>query len=181
MTGVGKVAPPMPTMPASRMMPTASLGVRLSGFAGGLSSIHSSLKSFSTTTASTSVPLKVMVWMMSTTVPETEECTGAETKAAASPSFWPTRTGSPLATITLAGAPPCWDMGITTRLDAGSSVMGLPPFTALPLRPSCGWIPPGNRRFPNTGKIPPPYESLPKTANSRIASSDYNTALPRLQ
>ena len=50
-------------------------------------SSHSSLKSFSITTQGTMPPPVTRWGAISTTVPETEACTGAETKPRTSPTF----------------------------------------------------------------------------------------------
>ena len=104
----GKAAPPMPTMPASRMAWRISSSVP----GRGLVTV-SSLKSFSMTTAR-AVP--AVGWgrlSMATTVPETEAWTGTH-RPSASPIFWPRFTVSPTWTRGTQGAPICCCMGITT-------------------------------------------------------------------
>jgi hypothetical protein len=50
---------------------------------------------------------------MSTTRPETVECTGDDKNACVSPIFCPTCTVSPMATVGSQGAPMCCTMGYT--------------------------------------------------------------------
>ena len=90
------------------------------------------------------MPPPVTRWgAISTTVPETEACTGAETKPRTSPTFWPRSTRSPTVTHGPQGAPMCWDMGMYTRSGAGSASMGEPALRLLPWPMACsGWMPP---------------------------------------
>ena len=121
-TQVGKPAPPIPTIPASRMISMISSGVRLSrSLCGCTDSCRVFLPSDSITTAITSLPLVPCIrGSTATTVPLTLECTGALINPAASPIFCPTFTVSPIATIGFAGAPRCWDMEITTVFGSGN-------------------------------------------------------------
>ncbi len=48
------------------------------------------------------------------TLPETDECTGADTGASFEPMSWPIFTVSPTLTTGLFGAPICWIIGSTT-------------------------------------------------------------------
>ncbi len=139
-TWVGKVAPPMPTMPASFTRAEICSGVRASGsLAGTQSGQGVSLKSFSITTLMTGTPEKWMRFSTADTVPETLAWTGAETKAGASPTFCPTVTWSPTDTQGVQGAPMCRDMGITTRAGGGRVSMG---FLLVAALWSLGWMPP---------------------------------------
>ena len=89
LTAVGKPAPPIPTIPASRTISMISSGVRSSyPLCGFTDSCRVFFPSDSMTTAITSPPL--VAWRRgstATTVPLTLECTGALIKADASPIF----------------------------------------------------------------------------------------------
>ena len=57
-------------------------------------------------------------------LPETLEWMGAETKPPASAMSWPTLTLSRILTTGFAGAPMCWDRGMTTMSGTGAVSMG---------------------------------------------------------
>ena len=124
-TWVGKVAPPMPTTPAFWMISHRASAVSSPGRSTGwISGQGVLLKSFSMTTLITGTPLKWILGSTATTLPDMLAWTGAETKAAGSPTRWPTVTVSPTATQGWHGAPMCMDIGITTRAGGGSFSMG---------------------------------------------------------
>ena len=139
---VGKVAPPMPTMPASRMMVSRSSGERPSRVSWG-TRVRSGVSrpSFSSTADSTGRPKGWGRGSTARTRPETEACTVA-LRPSASPIFWPRRTVSPGFTRGVQGLPICWSMGITTWAGSGAGDRGAPRESSL--RPS-GWTPPQNR------------------------------------
>ena len=86
LTAVGNAAPPRPTMPQLAAMPTMSMSESASTFSRGRTdSSQRSSKSFSITTAGTVLPLATVQVVMATTLPDTDACTGAETKPCASP------------------------------------------------------------------------------------------------
>ena len=89
LTQVGKPAPPIPTIPASRMISMISSGVSLSRSPCGCTdSCRVFFPSDSITTAITSLPLVPCIrGSTATTVPLTLECTGALINPAASPIF----------------------------------------------------------------------------------------------
>ena len=89
LTQVGKPAPPIPTIPASRMISMISSGVRLSRSPCGCTdSCRVFFPSDSMTTAITSLPrVPCIRGSTATTVPLTLECTGALINPAASPIF----------------------------------------------------------------------------------------------
>ena len=92
-TWVGKVAPPMPTMPAFFTISQICSTVRLSGSLGARREGQGvSVKSFSITTLITGTPEKWIRGSTAATVPDTLAWTGAETKAGASPTICPTVT-----------------------------------------------------------------------------------------
>ena len=111
-TCVGNVAPPIPTIPASCMIFMISFGSRLSNSPCGLTlSSSSSLKSFSIT-IHCPIPPGTSCIFISITLPETDECTLADTKPPAWPIICPFLTSSPFSTIGFAGAPICCWRGI---------------------------------------------------------------------
>ena len=66
------------------------------------------------------------------TVPETDECTLAETNPAALPISVPTFTLSPLATTASAGAPMCCPSGMTTLAVGAIASIGRPADNLFP-------------------------------------------------
>ena len=106
-TWLGNVAPPIPTIPASFMIPTISSLLKSSNWPFGWTlSCNSSLKSFSITTHWAEPP-GTSCCSIAITLPDTEEWTLHETKPCCSPIFCPNFTSSPTSTIGLAGAPIC--------------------------------------------------------------------------
>ncbi len=79
----------------------------------------------------TLAPVKLATSSMALTVPATEECTGAETKASVDPISWPTATLSPTFTTGELGAPMCCCRGMTTSAGTGASTMALPAASSL--------------------------------------------------
>ena len=108
LTCVGKVAPPIPTIPAFFTISTISSTVRASGSAGAFtSSLTVFWKSFSITTDTMSPPIEKGRGSMAFTVPETLAWMGADTNLSLSPINWPTLTKSPAFTTGVQGAPIC--------------------------------------------------------------------------
>ena len=139
---VGKPAPPMPVIPASRMIAISSSGGSVRGLARFWIVGQSVTRpSFSSTTAGMSVPPGCGRGSTATTVPETDACTGAQSPSP-SPSFCPSVTRSPTRTSGLQGAPMCCDRKIVTvfgRIGTGAASR-LSSFSPL------GWTPPKKAR-----------------------------------
>ena len=119
MMNVGNPAPPMPVMPAFFTFSTISSGVS-SGCSASVSSLSERSMDSSHSSPSTLMmmdglryPVASMALSILSTVPETEEKMGAETKPPASAIIVPTFTLSPRATTGLAGAPMCCESGKT--------------------------------------------------------------------
>ena len=119
LTAVGNPAPPMPTMPASRTRSTISEGDASSGRGG--SRFFSYLPSFSTTICSALAPEATGSFTTPLTVPETGECTAAESPGAGSAKSCPSSTLSPAATTAFAGAPICCPRLTKSSPGTGSS------------------------------------------------------------
>ena len=144
LTPVGKAAPPMPTIPASRKTDVSSAGVSPSGLAQGRTvAAGVSRKSFLMRMAGQAPPPGWGRSSMPTTTPDTGAWTGTHSPSP-SPIFWPMHTASPTATRGLQGAPMCWRRGTTARAGAARAVRGTEALSSL--CPS-GWTPPKNRDF----------------------------------
>ncbi len=141
LTWAGKVAPPMPTMPASRNRSFISSGVRLSGSPFGKASSQASSPSGLMTTEGRALPDGCGRGSTATTSPEVDACTGTETNPLALPITWPFLTCSPSSTQTSAGAPICCESGIVNSSGSGTSSTGL---VAVHCLLSAGCSPPGN-------------------------------------
>ena len=140
LTWVGNVAPPKPTMPASRTA-SRSFSAPASSARGARDGSHSSRPSFSRITAATRRPPAMMRGWMPLTLPETDACTAALTKPSGAPIFCPRYTRSPGLTSGLQGAPACWSSGIAASAGAGTASMGFAPVARFSPTPSCGCTP----------------------------------------
>ena len=109
-TCAGKPAPPRPTRPEARAASASCCFVLISG--GGHTAGSCSINpSDVMMTASTACPPGIMTFLISFTVPETEEWIGTETYASLSATLVPTYTWSPFFTQGTHGAPMCCVMG----------------------------------------------------------------------
>ena len=95
LTWVGKVAPPIPTMPAARIRSRSSSAVSFAGSAPASPSTQASSPSGRITTAGSARPEGCGRGSTATTSPEVEACTGTETKPLAVPTTSPFLTFSP--------------------------------------------------------------------------------------
>ena len=142
LTCVGKHAPPKPTTPHSF---TDSLIYSLvKGSLGTSYSISSYCSSFSMIIDKTFEPFGTSLGSIFLTVPEIDEWILAETNPFALAISCPLSTLSPISITGTAGAPICWDTGITT------SFPGFTFLTATSFEssfPSYGWTPPLNVRI----------------------------------
>ena len=131
-TAVGKPAPPMPTMPASRTRPTRSSWARRDHSGSGASGCSSPLSSVSMTMAGAERPDGVGAdGRISFTTP----ADGAWMSAEISPFWraigWYFATWSPTATHGMAGAPRCCDIEIVSMPGSGMRRRGLASAIAL--------------------------------------------------
>ena len=113
LTDVGKPAPPMPVMPASRMTAMRSRGLTVGQSV--------SRPSDSMTMAVCRFPPGWGRASMAVTVPDTEAWTGTQ-RPWPSPIFWPTVTRSPTLTSGWQGAPMCWDIATETTLGCSGTM-----------------------------------------------------------
>ena len=124
LTDVGKPAPPMPVMPASRMTAmrsSALMAARASGSRGLTVGQSVSRPSDSMTMAVCRFPPGWGRASMAVTVPDTEAWTGTQ-RPWPSPIFWPTVTRSPTLTSGWQGAPMCCDIATETTLGCSGTM-----------------------------------------------------------
>ena len=121
---VGKAAPPIPIMPAHRMISSSCCGERAEGSAAPCRASQGvSRRSFPMTMEGMSLPLGWRRSSMASTVPDTEAWTGAPS-AVLSAMGCPTVTVSPTETQGVQGWPICCTSGSITWAGAGRVVSG---------------------------------------------------------
>ncbi len=161
-TAEGKVAPPMPTIPASATLAAISSGVAFSGRRRPSRGPQLSCPSVRMVMVGMGSPegWGAAKWPTAITRPEVGACMLAETGPRARPISWPFTTRSSRLTSGSASAPICCWSGTRISVGIGMSSMGLSELRCLRVS---GWTPPrmpknceGRKRAAKWGKLMPP-------------------------